>query len=206
MKLSCSVIFLTAFFSGCAHVDSKTTRFFAPQYKSTGTISVIATTAEANNSLEFSHYKPRIEQKLASNGYTIVSNPSEAKYVALVAYGIDEGKTAIVSTPMFGQTGGGTTTFSSSGRSYYTMPTYGIVGSSTNSVAQYSRAIALDIVDAASIKEGQPKKILESRTKSVGSCSSFAGVFDEMLEAMFKDFPGESGKVISVELPFKGKC
>lgn len=206
MKLLCSVLLLAVFLSGCATLDATTTRFYRAEYRSVGTISVIATTAEVNDSLEFSYYKPRIEQKLASKGYTIVSNPSEAKYVALVAYGIDEGKSGIVSTPIFGQTGGGTTTFSSYGSSYYTMPTYGMVGSSTQSVAQYSRAIALDIVDAASIKEGHPKKILESRTKSVGSCSSFAGVFDEILEAMFKDFPGESGKAISVTLPYKGKC
>lgn len=206
MKSSFCVLLLAVFLSGCKTLDATTTRFYAPEYRSAGTISVIATTADVNDSLEFSHYKPQIEQKLASNGYTIVRNPSEAKYVALVAYGIDEGKTGVVSTPIFGQTGGGTTTFSSYGGSYYTMPTYGMVGSSTQSVAQYSRAIALDIVDAASIKEGRPKKIFENRTKSVGSCSSFAGVFDEMLEAMFKDFPGESGKAISVEIPYKGKC
>ena len=187
-------------------MSATTTRFYAPEYRNTGTISVVAADVEVNNSLEFSHYKPRIEQKLASNGYTVINNPSEAKYVAFVAYGIDEGKSGVVSTPIFGQTGGGTTTFSSYGGSYYTMPTYGMVGSSTTSVTQYSRAIALDIVDAASIKEGHPKKVFESRTKSVGACSAIAGVFDEILDAMFKDFPGQSGKTISVTLPYKGNC
>lgn len=127
MKMSCGVLLLAVFFSGCTQFNATTTRFYPTEYRSVGTISVIATTAEVNDSLEFSYYKPRIGQKLASYGYTIVSNPSEAKYVALVAYGIDEGKSGIVSTPIFGQTGGGTTTFSSYGSSYYTMPTYGMV-------------------------------------------------------------------------------
>jgi hypothetical protein len=204
MKLLVSGLLLLSGLSGCTPVVTSTTAFFVPEYKSAGTIIIVAAVGEVNNSLEFAHYRSRFEQRLASNGYTIVANPSEARYVAFVAYGIDEGKTAVVSTPIFGQTGGGTTY--SSGTAYgsggsvsysgssYTMPTYGVVGSSTGSVTQYTRAIALDIVDAASLKEGHPKRVLESRAKSTGSCSTVAGVFEEMLEAMFTDFPGQSGR------------
>jgi hypothetical protein len=199
-------LLLMVFISGCATIDATTSRFYAPDYKNVGTIAVIASVAEVNNSLEFSHYKPRFENKLAANGYTIVSNPSDAKYVALVAYGIDEGQSGVVSTPIFGQTVGGTTTFSSYGGSFYTMPTYGMVGSATQSITRYSRAIALDIVDSASIKEGKPKKVFELRTKSVGSSSAISCVFNEMLDAMFKDFPGESGKAKSVTLQYNGDC
>lgn len=216
MRLLVSVLLLMSVLSGCAAVQTRTTAFYVPEYKNSGTILVVAAIAEVNNSLEFAHYKALFEQKFASNGYTIVSNPSDAKYVALVAYGIDDGKTAVVSTPIFGQTGGGTTyssgtVYGSGGSatysgSSYTMPTYGIVGSSTGSVTQYTRAIALDIVDAASLKEGHPKKVFESRAKSTGRCSVIAGVFEEMLEAMFKDFPGQSGKTRNAEVPFKGGC
>jgi hypothetical protein len=207
LKLCFLGLLLLVYLSGCATIDATTTRFYTPDYKNNGTISVLASAAEVNNSLEFAFYKPKIEKALASNGYTIVSSTSEAKYVALVAYGIDEGgQTGVVSTPIFGQTGGGTTTFSSYGASYYTMPTYGIVGSSTQSISRYSRAIAIDIVETATIKEGKPKKVFEIRTKSVGSCSSIAGVFDDMLKAMFIDFPGENGKAISVTLQYTGDC
>ena len=74
------------------------------------------------------------------------------------------------------------------------MPTYGVVGSGTRSVTAYTRAIALDIVDAESMKKGSPRKVYEGRVKSTGKCSIIVEVFDEMLEAMFTDFPGESGK------------
>ncbi len=206
LNLSVCGLLLLVFLSGCATIDATTSRFYAPDYKNSGTIAVIASVAEVNNSLEFAHYKPRFENKLAANGYTIVSNPSDAKYVALVAYGIDEGQSGVVATPIFGQTGGGTTTFSSYGASYYTMPTYGMVGSSTQSITRYSRAIALDIVDAASIKEGKPKKVFELRTKSVGRSSAISCVFNEMLDAMFMDFPGVSGKAKSVTLQYNGDC
>ena len=86
------------------------------------------------------------------------------------------------------------------------MPTYGVVGSSTSSSTTYTRAIALDIVDANSLKADQPKKVYESRVKSSGSCSVIAGVFNELLEAMFKGFPGDNGKTRSAQIPYKGQC
>ncbi len=50
------------------------------------------------------------------------------------------------------------------------------------------------------------KKVYEARAKSTGSCSVIAGVFEEILEAMFQDFPGINGKVRSVEVLSKGGC
>jgi len=214
-----AVVVLTLL-SGCAAVqttvNTKTTTFYIPEYKNSGTIAVVAAEAAVNSSLEFAHYKKQFEQKLAVNGYTIVSNPAEAQYIGFVAYGIDNGKSSIVSTPIFGQTGGGATY--SSGTVYgsggnatysgtsYTMPSYGVVGSVASSETMYTRAIALDIVDAQSLKKGNAKKIYEARAKSTGSCSVIAGVFEEVLEAMFKDFPGINGKVRNAEVPFKGGC
>lgn len=216
MKLLVAAHVILALLSGCTMVQTKVTAFYIPEYKSSGTIAIVAAEAEVNSSLEFRHYKQQFERKLAANGYTVVKHPSDAQYIALVAYGIDSGKTSIVSTPIFGQSGGGTTyssgTIYGSGGSAtysgtsYTMPTYGVVGSSTSSVTDYTRAIALDIVDAESLKSGAPKKIYEAKAKSTGSCSVIAGVFEEMLEAMFKGYPGESGKTRSVDVPFKGAC
>ena len=203
LKLSGSGLLLVLFLSGCATVDTMTTPFYTQEYKNAGTISVIAAVADVSYSPEFLQFKSRIEQKLAANGYSIASNPSEAEYIAFVTYGIDDGQNTVVSTPMLGQTG---TTVSSSGGSSYTMPSYGVAGSSITSASQYTRAIALDIVVAASVKEGHPKKIYENRAKSVGSCRAISGVFDEMLEAMFEDFPGQSGKKRTVTVSFKGGC
>ena len=56
------------------------------------------------------------------------------------------------------------------------------------------------------IVKSNVKKVYEARAKSTGSCSVIAGVFEEILEAMFKDFPGINGKVRSVEVPSKGGC
>lgn len=209
MKILISCLFI-AILSGCATipdpvVESTITTFYSAKYKKTGSISVVATTTEVNDSLEFSHYKDRIEKKLASHGYRIEKNPSEAEYIALVAYGIDNGKSGIVTTPIFGTTGGGAT-FTSYGTSSYTMPSYGTVGASTQTVTSYTRAIALDIVNAVDTKSGQPKKLFEIRARSVGTCSVIAGVFNEILESMFQDFPGENGKAKKIAIKYNGTC
>ncbi|MEY3122912.1 MAG: hypothetical protein RI993_1737 [Pseudomonadota bacterium] len=199
-------LLVIAIVTGCAtpRVITNNTAFFVDSYAPRGSISVVSGEAGVNNSLEFAAYKRKFENKLSEAGYTIESDPNKADFIALVAYGIDNGETTTVSTPIFGQTSGGTTY--SSGTVYgsggsasyrgtsYTMPTYGVVGSSTGSVTTYNRAVALDIVEAKSFKEGKPKKVYEGRTKSKGSCSVIVEVFDEMLAAMFSDFPGENGR------------
>lgn len=215
IKIWIIAVMILMFLSGCTAVpiQTKTVAFYIPEYKNSGTIAIVAAEVAVNSSLEFAHYKKQFEQKLAINGYTIVSNPSEAQYIGFVTYGIDDGKNSIVSIPLLGQTGGGTTfssgtvyspggssTYSGTG---YTMPTYGVTGSVTRSRTIYTRVIALDIVDAQSLKNGNPKKVYEVRAKSTGSYNVMAGVFEEILEAMFKGFPGISGKVRFVEVPFK---
>jgi hypothetical protein len=162
---------------------------------------VLASVASVNSSPEFSRYKSSIETKLAAIGYTIVQSPSEARYIALVAYGMDVDQVGFVSTPVFG---GGTMLSPSGGA--YVMPSYGVVGPSSPPAASYKRALAVDIVDAASMKAGKPRKVLELRTTSVGSSSSIGCVFNDMLEAMFMDFPGISGKARSVTVMYKGDC
>jgi len=200
--------------AGCAGiqpgVETTTTTYYSGQYQQRGTIAVSSANATTDNSLEFQAYRTRIEAQLAAVGYTITDRASHPDFVALVSYGIDNGTTTQSSTPIYGQTGGGTTYSSGSlygsggSGSYqgstYTMPTYGVIGNSTRTDTTYNRAIAIDIVEASSLQSGNPQKQYEMRAKSSGSCSVIGEVFDEMLQAMFSDFPGENGKSRTVSV------
>lgn len=193
-------------------VRTNITVFYTDHYSPRGTIAVVASDVGVNNSLEWAAYKNKFEAKFADNGYIIEQDPNNAQFIALVAYGIDNGETAIVSIPIYGRTGGGTTTTIGTAGNVnytaisYTMPTYGVVGTSTNSQTEYTRAIALDIIDADSMKENSPNKVYEGRAKSIGTCSVIVEVFDEMLEAMFTDFPGENGRNRKIESPSITNC
>ena len=192
--------------SGCAasFVQANVTSFYVDDFQPGGSISVISADPEMSNSLEFAHYRKRFEAHLAANGYSIAQDVGTADYVALVTFGIDDGTSKTVSAPIIGQTSGGTTytrgvvtgsggTATYSGTSY-TIPTYGVVGVATGSRTTYKRAIAIDIVDGHSLLTGNPKVVYEGRVKSEGSCNVIVEVFDEMLQVMFTDWPGESGK------------
>jgi len=204
-----------ALLQSCAHVRGTTTSFYVPEYRPGGTIAVIAADEAVNQSLEFQLYKTKIEQRLEVVGYRIAPI-STADQVALVAYGIDTGQTSAVSTPIIGQTGGGTSYHSGSvygsggSASYsgtsYSMPRYGVVGSFTNSQTTYGRAIAIDIVNMPKVKSDPVKSLYQGRVISRGSCGAISAVFDEMLEIMFRNFPGESGKSNTLEVSGDFNC
>jgi len=195
---------------GCAPITVTTTvtSFHTPDYAPTGTITVVAASEEMAASLEYAHYKPLLETKFRSVGYGIESDPLKAKYIAFLSYGIDDGKNHTVSTPVFGVTGGGSTTTTgyvgatSFSATRYSMPSFGVVGAASESVTRYTRAIAIDIVKADTLSSGgRPQKVYENRTKSIGRCSTVSSVFNIMLDAIFSIFPGESGKTRDVTVP-----
>lgn len=94
---------------GSPYVATSNRAFFVDTYSSKGSISVVSAEAGVNSSSKFAAYKRKFESKLLGVGYQIEKDPNKAGYIALVAFGIDDGKTSTVSTPIFGQTSGGTT-------------------------------------------------------------------------------------------------
>ena len=198
--------------SACSSYSLKTNRtaFYNPTYYVSGSIFVIATNPEQNNSLEFAYYKKKIEAKLAVIGYTIASNKNEADFMAMFTYGIDDGNTSIISSPIFASS---SDFYDDRGlrspSQRYSMPSYRMVGTSTDSITTYNIAIALDIIQASpsnTDSKQDVKKVYESRVKSVSSCGAIVGVFDQLLQAMFNNFPGENGKTITAKIPYKEQC
>ena len=88
------------------------------------------------------------------------------------------------------------------------MPTYEIVGSETYSynVTEYTRVLALDLLDRRELDKGRTKKVYEVKLASKGTCSQIASVFGEMLTALFMEFPGPSGKSRNIGVDLKGTC
>ncbi len=211
------LLLMVSVFTGCANsIRTTTTTFYAPDHQQRGAIIVVASDHQTNHSLAFKHYQAKFNEKLKAQGYTIAPSIEASDYIALVSYGIDNGKSSIVSTPIVGQIGGGTeyrsgTVYVDGKKTnysgfYYSMPIYGVVGSSTHTVTTYTRAIAMDIVKTDSFKSKNPIKMYEIRAKSIGNCAIMLEVFDEMLQAMFTNFPNESGKAITVSVESESKC
>jgi hypothetical protein len=167
------------------------------------TIKVLPFDKSLENSLQFQNYAESIEYYLNSYGFSVVNENQVPDYIVFLSYGIGSGEESIVSETVTGQTGGGTTyrsgsVYGSGGSvSYYgtsyKMPTYGVVGSKTYSETNYTSNLALDIVDASSLKSDKPIKIYEGRVKSTGLCADLNSKTDYMVIALFWEFPGTSG-------------
>ncbi len=190
--------------SACTtYVDLNNTTFHTPDFKPGGTIYVAAANKKNDNSLQFAHYKGMIEDMLRSHGYTVTENPKNAQSVAVVSYGIDNGRVSTQVVPIYGYVGGGYYDLVYPG---YAMPAYSVVGVRSVERTKYKRAVAIDIVDAKSLDNGKPKQLWMARAISVGSCPTINQVMDELLTGMFSDFPGENGKTKFIQVEGKIDC
>jgi hypothetical protein len=137
---------------------------------------------------------------------------AEPDMLVYFGYGIDDGQTVSGSMPLYGQTGGGTSysyghvntsygTSASYSGTTYTAPTYGVVGSIPYSTRIYNRSLWLEILDAKTSTASSPVKVFEGRVQSSGGSSDIAAVLPTMIEALFKNFPGPSGKTETINLP-----
>jgi hypothetical protein len=177
------------------------------------TIAVVAYPPEKNEGLAWRNHRTIFENELRKKGFR-VTNAEAPDYVAIVSYGIDDGTTttSLVSTPVYGQTGGGTTTHSGTISSYsggyssyygtsYTQPTYGIVGTRTSTVSEtvFKRAVTVNIEDHRT-----KERVFEGTLKSGGSCRNMMYILPYLTSAMFQKFPQPYDG--TVEAPSKGNC
>ena len=168
---------------------------------------IVFSIAAKENDLEFQEYSRMIEKKLEERGYRKAEGkmPDLAIYIA---YGIDDGTTRnfAYSTPVYGQKGGGTSTFSGTsfgnkGVTNYSgtiqsQPSYGVVGSQTvsESYDEYKRILIIDVVDAQkSQKEGTSTSLWKGEITSRGYSSDLRLVMPYLIEAAFQHF-GENTK------------
>ncbi|MCF8468225.1 MAG: hypothetical protein K9G33_12550 [Sneathiella sp.] len=192
--------------AGCAKptIDANVTAFFTPELNAIygKTIVIKALPESKESSLEYLTYRPKIADKLRFVGFVVREDVKNPDYIALVSYAIDgtQQKSSVTSSPVFGSVGVGVFGGSS--------PVFGSVGQTFNSQTweEYSRFISIDIVEADTATSNNPVRIYEGKVKSVGRCPTLAGVFDEVLDALFQDFPGVNGKTIFVSIPWDGSC
>ena len=90
------------------------------------------------------------------------------------------------------------------------MPTFGVVGSRTSSITEYTRQLAMDLVETSTLESKKINKIYEGRVKSVGRCNMVSTVMSQMISSIFTDFPRNNGSteqiIIFAEKGAKPKC
>ena len=186
----------------CQRLDAEVSSFSSLEPSTSGESFFILPNDTQAISAEFSQYADSISKRLNKQGWYRVANLDEARYVILLDYGIAGSSTKTGSKPIYGQTGGGTTTHSgtfntygsSSGNAYgsytgtsHTRSTFGVVGSSNYSYSIYQRYFQMRVVDITS-----DAPVYETKVASEGSSSVFGLVADCIFDVALEDFPLQS--------------
>ena len=163
-----------------------------------------------SSSIEFRVYREKFRSAFSERGFNVVDNIEDSNLIAFIDYGIgDENiRTSYVSMPVWGPTGGGTSTSTTiygggvANTTTNTTPNYGVTGSRTIPVSysQYDRFVTIDIF-TLDTEEGVDidRKVYESTLKSSGYCSILSEVMDEFIMAIFSNFPNTNGQVDIVQ-------
>ncbi|WP_417697238.1 hypothetical protein [Psychromonas sp.] len=201
LKLT-TLLTLIMLISACStySVDTTRTTFYQEQFSTTGNIYITSAQGLPTNSLELISYKQKLADKLNNVGYEVVIDKAQADYIATFDYGIDEGDTYFVTVPVI-RTHSRLVHRGKFARLHHKDRHKKINNATSNIITTYNRVLALDISSTQA-----DTRIYESQVRSIGECEIMAGVFDQLLEAMFTDFPGENGKIRKADIPYQGQC
>lgn len=186
--------------AGCAqNFRSDVTRFQsqlpAPQGQ---TFAVVAEDPALAGGIEFGMYSDLVEAQLTKLGY--VEAPAEtAKLLVRFDYGVDDGRERVRSTGL------GRDPFYSPWFSYRRPFVrrrawgYGFYDpwfdDDVQSYTVYTSGIELKIDNAA-----DGKRLFEGRAKAISTSNKLQYLVPNLIEAMFTDFPGNSGETVRISI------
>ena len=201
---------------GCGtRIQSKVTVFHEMTQKAEGMTYAFIRSKEQQGSLEHKTYEDLVRQHLSKKGLREVP-VTQADLAVFLSYEIDNGREAVSSYPIFGQTGvassqtygnvyrsyGGSSSYS--GTTTY-QPTYGVVGTGRRSDMVYTRRVQLDMLSRPLLDQEKVSEVYEGRVVSTGSSSQLNQVMPYLVESLFQEFPGNSGATKTVTLPVQGQ-
>lgn len=195
------LLVLGSILASCSMVQSDIVRFTNLSQGDSGTFFMVPLKTQ-EGSIEYKTYANSVADKLNELGFRRVSDLSNADYAVTIDYGISGKNEVSGSSPIYGQTGGGTTYHSGTVSSYgygssgygmysgtsYTAPTYGVVGSVPYNYTKYHRYFHFKMYDTKKSKEGKLISVYEGTVKSAGSSANFATVSECIIGVLFKEF------------------
>jgi hypothetical protein len=177
------------------------------------TFTVVPEDPALANGLEFQQYAHYVADHMAALGYRPVNDPAQATLLVRFDYGVDRGRERVTSTPGFGYRD----PFYSSWYSYPVLyrgrhghtrvayagyrpwgygwydPFFG--GPDIESYTVYTSGIDLKIDRAA-----DNARLFEGKAQAVSTSNRLQYLVPNLVEAMFTDFPGDSGQTVRISV------
>jgi len=170
------------------------------------TFAVVADDPNLAGGLEFSQYARLVEAKLAAQGYTPVADPANATLLVRFDYGVDKGRERVRSTgfrdpfygPWYGY--GGYGGFGYRGGFYRPgLWNYGFYDpwfdNSIDSYTIYTSGIELKID-----RRADGTRLFEGNAEAVSTSNRLQYLVPNLVEAMFTNFPGNSGETVRISV------
>ena len=195
------LIFLVCFITGCSTIVTSSISTFRNDELSLGkgTIWVTAESEELAETLEFRFYKTRLQEHLVKLGYSVAER-ADAEYVAYLGYGVE----ILEEDPSRG------TVVWNAGYGYGRPSRYGhvIVTDTTDLRDLYVRHVEVRIDANQPVDEEAPykNKLIQVKASSKGKCEHLSAVYDEILEAIFRNLDRTDGSIERVSVKGEAKC
>lgn len=181
------------------------------------TFAVVADDPRLSGGLEFAQYAGLVSGRLSQLGYVAAADPARADLVVRMRYGVDAGREKVRSTGFgdgFGYGGFGYGRFGGWGYPgfYGRRYAYGFYDpflfgpgfggyNDISSYTVYTSQLELKIDHA-----GDGKRVFEGTASAQSLSNKLTYLVPNLIEAMFTNFPGQSGENVKITLPPEPKA
>ena len=182
-------------------VKSDVVRFHKLTKPAGETFILVADKAEHDGSLEFAQYANLVAAKLVAEGYSAFEGDGQADLVVKLNYGVDEGQEKVESRPNWPMAFYDFHDHFYFDRFYHQRGfNYGLYSRDVRSYTVFTRHLSVDMENV------KGESLFEGRVVSVGRDRRLPEVMPYLVEAMFANFPGESGvtKVVRIRKDGEG--
>ncbi|MEP3421376.1 MAG: DUF4136 domain-containing protein [Erythrobacter sp.] len=168
------------------------------------TFAVVAEDPALAGGLEFALYADLVAAEMAELGYVESATPENANLLVRFDYDVDNGRervrsTGIASDPFFGPWGG----FRGRGfRRSYAFGFYDpwLAGPQVRSYTVYTSGIEMKIDNTAT-----GERLFEGQAEAVSRSNRLQSLVPNLVDAIFTDFPGNSGETLRITIREDGK-
>jgi Domain of unknown function (DUF4136) len=195
---------------GCATgLPTQVSRYQAMPAPAGQSFVIQAAEPEDRGGLEFSRYADLVRRHLIEQGYSEAASPQAATLVVSLAYGVDDGRQQIVTTPSmgygrFGYGGFGFRPYWSRFGGYGRLRSpfyYGWddpfwwrgYGEDIDVYTVYTSFLDMDIK-----RSGDGESVFEGTARARSRTDDLGVLVPNLVEAMFTGFPGNSGETVKI--------
>jgi hypothetical protein len=169
------------------------------------TFAVVAEDPDMAGGLEFAMYADLVSRQLEQLGYTEAASPSNASLLVRFDYGVDNGRERVRTTnvgaagafgpwgPGFGPWGFGGFGFNRGWGWGFNDPW--LAGPQVRSYTVYTSEIEMKIDSTAT-----GERVFEGEAQAVSRSNRLQKLVPNLVEAMFTDFPGNSGETLRITI------